>query len=189
MRTPKEFWDESVRRSAHAIPSLRSVFEGPWRACRTFLAMLPEGGRVLDFGCGLGRNALALARLGYRGAVADISREALNLCRERASSEDLNLETCCYECGSIDAETGSFDAILAWSVLDHMTLWEADFVTREFTRIARPGAVLLCSFDGEEDPGPSPYEMLPDGTRYTGGERETREERSGCNRHRPGLLL
>lgn len=175
MRTPREFWDESVRRAAGAGgPARPSVFEGPRQACRIFLAMLPEGGRVLDFGCGLGRNALALARLGYRVAVADISGEAVRLCQERASREGLRLESCSYEWGNVGAETESFDGVLAWSVLDHMTLFEARLVVREFVRITRPGGVLLCSFDGEEeDQWAPPHEVLADGTiRYTGGERE-----------------
>jgi len=152
LRTPREFWDESVRRAARASgPARPSVFEGPRQAPRTFLAMLPEGGRVLDFGCGLGRNGLVLARLGYRVAVADISAEAVRLCEERAAREGLSLERCGYEWGSIGAETESFDGVLAWSVLDHMTLFEARLVAREFARITRPGGVLLCSFDGEEE--------------------------------------
>ncbi|MDI6824220.1 MAG: class I SAM-dependent methyltransferase [Bacillota bacterium] len=175
MRTPREFWDESVRRAAGAGGSPRpSVFEGSRQASRTFLAMLPEGRQILDFGCGLGRNALALARLGYRVAVADISAEAVRLCRERASREGLSLQRCSYEWGSIGADTESFDGVLAWSVLDHMTLFEGRLVVREFARITRPGGVLLCSFDGEEEgQGILPHEVLADGTiRYTGGERE-----------------
>jgi len=75
--------------------------------------------------------------------------------------------------GAIDAEPQSFEGVLAWSVLDHMTLLEAKVVAREFTRISRPGGLLLCSFDGEEDQADAPHQVLADGTiRYTGGEQD-----------------
>ncbi|MEW6546704.1 MAG: class I SAM-dependent methyltransferase [Bacillota bacterium] len=114
VRTPREFWEESVRRAVHASgPARPSVFEGPRRAPRSFLALLPKGGHVLDFGCGLGRNALALARLGYRVTVTDISAEAVRLCEQRARREGLRVERCAYEWGAIDAEAQSFEGVLA----------------------------------------------------------------------------
>ncbi|GGD73959.1 class I SAM-dependent methyltransferase [Paenibacillus nasutitermitis] len=44
---------------------------------------LPEGARVLDIGCGMGRHALALANLGYRVTGVDLSEALLEEAREQ----------------------------------------------------------------------------------------------------------
>ena len=46
---------------------------------------LPPGARVLDVGCGPGRHALALARLGFEVVGVDISERFVALAREGAS--------------------------------------------------------------------------------------------------------
>lgn len=150
-----------------------SVFDGECAVLAAFLSVLPEKANILDFGCGAGRNALYLARLGHEVTVSDLSRKAMTICETRAKAEGLRVEVCAYTQGKIDANNGTFDAILAWSVLDHMTLHEMRRVVRELSRVAREGAVLLCSFDPEEDPHyfDCPYEVLGDGTfRYVGRE-------------------
>lgn len=42
---------------------------------RPFLALLPAGGRILDAGCGAGRDAKAFARLGHKVDAFDASSE------------------------------------------------------------------------------------------------------------------
>ena len=48
------------------------------------LLQLPQGARVLDVGCGPGRHAVELARLGYAVTGIDISRRFLDVAAERA---------------------------------------------------------------------------------------------------------
>jgi SAM-dependent methyltransferase len=72
--------------------------------------------RVLDLGCGNGRNLILLARYGMRGTGYDISDEAVKIARK--NSGDLAVE---YEARSI---AGSFEKIPDGSqtiVLDMMT--------------------------------------------------------------------
>lgn len=48
-------------------------------------------GRALDVACGAGRNALLLAKAGYRVDAIDISRVGLELARHRAETLGLNI--------------------------------------------------------------------------------------------------
>lgn len=50
-----------------------------------FLGHVPDGGDVLDAGCGSGRDARAFADAGYRVVAFDASREMVRLAREHTS--------------------------------------------------------------------------------------------------------
>lgn len=56
------------------------------------LARLPEGGRVLDVGCGNGRHTLALARRGYTVTALDLSARRLRRVSQVAEAEGLQVE-------------------------------------------------------------------------------------------------
>ena len=68
----------------------------------------------------------------------------------------------------------SFDAVFCNSVVDHMTLTEAERAIGEMERIAAPGGLIYLSFDLlDEDDWALPHDLLPDGSlRYTQGRRE-----------------
>ena len=81
--TDAEWYDRSINWSARLnreIPVLTEVF-GP-----------PENGRVLDAGCGTGRQALALAERGYSVVGADINDEMLIVARRHAKEAAAELE-------------------------------------------------------------------------------------------------
>lgn len=91
-----------------------------------FLEMLPERGRVLDAGCGSGRDTLAFQRAGYQVAAFDGSPELANLASEHTGvavcvADFLNLS----EATPLGVPTGvRFDGIWACASLLHVA--EAD---------------------------------------------------------------
>lgn len=99
----RERWNERYRSGAYADRRHPSALLEAWLPRVT-----PPGrpGRALDLACGLGRNALALARTGWRVDAVDISDVALDLLATRAQSEGLPIR-----CRQIDIElTGSAGA-------------------------------------------------------------------------------
>lgn len=79
------------------------------------LLELQPGMRVLDVGCGPGRHALALARLGYDVVGVDISATFVDLARQAADAEGLG-ERARFEVADARdagawAALGSFDAV------------------------------------------------------------------------------
>jgi cyclopropane fatty-acyl-phospholipid synthase-like methyltransferase len=74
------------------------------------LALEPEA-RVLDLACGHGRITLALARRGYRMTGLDLSPRSLELAREAAAQEGLEVDWVHADMREIPAGAG-FDAIV-----------------------------------------------------------------------------
>jgi SAM-dependent methyltransferase len=172
-----EFWERCIRETLEGPPPEKwreSVFDAGNEVALAFLARLPTGGDVLDFGCGLGRNALALARRGFHVLAADVVGVAVRFCEERAYSEGLDdLHSVGYDGRELELPNKSVDGILAWSCLDHVTLDHAEELAEELGRVARPGALLLLSFDEDKRDDPdSKSRVLPDGThQYYEGRR------------------
>ena len=187
------FWERIIDNAIeNGVPETRrkSIFDGEQPMADRFVEELPAGARVLDFGCGLGRNALPLARLGFSVIACDVAEAGARFTRVRAGEEGLNVEVAVCGDDSIDLPERSVDGILAWSVLDHMTLADATSIAAEFARVARQGALVLVSIDEDMSKDPeSVAEVLPDGThRYTGGKREGMLFRPYTNEELLGLF-
>ena len=78
-----------------------------------------------------------------------------------------------YDGSEIGLPDRAVDAGVAWSCLDHVTLDWATELAGELARVARPGALLLVSFDEDKSDDPeSTSEILEDGTHhYIAGRR------------------
>jgi 2-polyprenyl-3-methyl-5-hydroxy-6-metoxy-1,4-benzoquinol methylase len=93
--------------------------------------------RLLDFGCGSGRFAIAMANAGWEVAVIDPSIDAI------ASIDDDRIDAVHGSLPNSKFEPQQFDVITAWHVLEHLH----DPVTcmDEFFRLLRPGGSLFLA--------------------------------------------
>jgi ubiquinone/menaquinone biosynthesis C-methylase UbiE len=103
-----------------------------------------EGGAALDFGCGLGRTARALARRFGSCVGVDISEEMVRRARELNASQE-NLEFVVNRSDDLSAfEDGSFDLVYSSIVLQHMPSQAAALgYVKELARVLRPGGLLV----------------------------------------------
>jgi 2-polyprenyl-3-methyl-5-hydroxy-6-metoxy-1,4-benzoquinol methylase len=69
-----------------------NLFGVPYPELIEFFAEYPRKGKVLDLGCGQGRDAIALARLGYSVTGIDNSRVGIDQMNEIGQKEKLNLD-------------------------------------------------------------------------------------------------
>ena len=72
-------WDQRYREGAYQTRQHPSAF------LEQCARSLPPPGRALDLACGIGRNAMFLAGLGFAVDAVDISREALAIASARAA--------------------------------------------------------------------------------------------------------
>ena len=68
------------------------------------------GSRILDIGCGAGREALGLARLGYRVVGIDVAPRMIEAARANAEREGLEIVFRVQSATELDEPPGSFDA-------------------------------------------------------------------------------
>ncbi len=81
-----------------------NYFGAPYPALMAFFAEQPTAASILDLGCGQGRNAIALAQLGFAVTGIDSSKVGIEQMARMAQDRQLNVE-------GIVADIHAFDAI------------------------------------------------------------------------------
>ncbi|MDB5035946.1 MAG: Methyltransferase type 11 [Chlorobi bacterium] len=135
---------------------------------------IPPGSRLLDAGCGGGRNLVYFLRNGYDVSGIDASPAAVAAVRALAGRLAPALPPENFRNETVERTTfadASFDVVLSVAVL-HFAANESGFraMLREMWRLLRPGGVLFCriaSLTGMDERavpiGDGRYH-LPDGT-------------------------
>ncbi len=109
-----------------------------WRS--KFIALLPCGGRVLDAGCGSGRDSKAFIQEGFSVIAFDASRKMCKLASEYLSQEVWQMK---FEEMSFCDE---FDGVWACASLLHVPPQEMDSVLTRISKALQLNGVLYASF-------------------------------------------
>ena len=105
-----------------------------------FLREIPEGGAILDAGCGSGRDSLAFLRRGYRVVSIDASREMVDFATKQTGQQALRLTF-----DEIDF-ADEFDGIWACGSLVHVARRDLHTVFTRFSLALKPNGVIYLSF-------------------------------------------
>ena len=98
-------------------------------------------GRAIDLGCGTGRNALWLARLGWMVTGVDASRVGLDMAAEQATSEGLTLHTVQADLLDFEPDASAFDLVVVANI--HLMPQQRDVFFARAAEAVAPGGHLF----------------------------------------------
>ncbi len=156
MRKQQQVWKEEHKNS-QAIPSLAEA--EPSGMIVEFVELLKSkgitSGKVIDIGCGKGRNSVYLARQGFEVFAADYIKEALEKAKELATANKLENKIHFIN-SEIDKpwpfEDNFFDiAVDCFSSIDIETKDGREVYRKEMLRTLKSGGLVLVSVVSSED--------------------------------------
>ena len=126
-----------------------NLFGEPYPELIAFFTEYPRKGKVLDIGCGQGRDAIALARLGFSVTGIDNSKIGIDQMNQIGQKEDLNLVGQVGDIYNFNRFT-EFDIVL----LDSMFHFarkdkenEISLINRIVSEIRKGSLVVVCIQD------------------------------------------
>jgi SAM-dependent methyltransferase len=145
------------RTLAHYARNADAFREGTWDhdVSQNYAAMFDalgarQGLRILDFGCGPGRDLVAFRALGHAPVGLDGCKEFVDSARMRSGCEVIHQNF--FELSLPDH---AFDAVFANAALFHVPRLLLPRVLAELSRVLVPNGVLFCSnpraFDMEQE--------------------------------------
>ena len=131
----------------YADEFIASTFEVDMESLyQPFLAELPEGARILDVGCGSGRDTLAFKNKGYQVDAIDYSEELVKKAT-RLTGIPIKLKSF-YEVDDYEA----YDGIWACASLLHCERSRLAGVLEKMVQALKPNGVIYMSFKyGDSD--------------------------------------
>ncbi|MCX5598435.1 class I SAM-dependent methyltransferase [Streptomyces phaeochromogenes] len=140
-----------------AIHPLRHVSEEAyWDSGKTQADMLasviPDGAKVMDFGCGDGRVAIPMVALGYEVTAVDSSQRMLDRLRERAITISAIAQA---DADGIAGHLGRrrMDAIYSLAVLIHHSYADCLHIIGKLRAATKLGGILVLDWPVSEQPG------------------------------------
>ena len=145
-------WDQA---DPAAIHPLRRISEDAyWQSGKTQASMLadviPDGAKVMDFGCGDGRVAIPLAGLGYEVTAVDASQRMLNRLTQHAP----DMATVQADADELAAHLGrrKMDAIYSLAVLIHHSYTDCLHIIGRLRAATKLGGFLILDWPVSDQP-------------------------------------
>lgn len=157
-----EDWEGSVEAQGAALDALIRGFRGA------------PGDRVLDVACGIGTQALGLARRGYALTASDVSTGAVARARREAAARGLSIDFSVADMRLAHDHHGSgFDGVLcADNALAHLLAEDEVVATlRQFHDCLRPGGLCILSVRDHAGAEGRGTQVKLHGVRYRGSTR------------------
>lgn len=124
--------------------------------------------RVLDWGCGAGRNLAYLARAGFEATGMDPSERGIEAARQLLESEGLHAVLEVAEPGQIPVEDESCDAVISLYAIEHGVREEVKKSVDELHRVLKSGGLSLVTMSSYADSMKDAADMVAPGTYVPG---------------------
>jgi tellurite methyltransferase len=144
------FWEESYKR-----PGKLDTFGGgkPNITVEKIASQLPASTRILDLGCGEGRNAIYLAGLGFKVTAFDISLAGIGKLLQTAEHKHLTIDASVADMREYEFPH-RFDLIICNGCLHLITREESKGVIRRMKEATEPGGLNIVGVFTDTLPEP-----------------------------------
>ena len=136
---------ETVRQTFEAIAEhFDKTRYKPWPETVEYVESLPERSRVLDIGCGNGRNMILPRRLGHEVVGIDFSMNLLKIAQEKLEMRELDEETHLLggDAAIMPLKDDTFDSALYIATLHHIPSEEDRLNSlKDLKRCLKPGGM------------------------------------------------
>ncbi len=142
---------KKIVRDAYESSEVIACYEGDiglWKSEEMLIRhYFPQGGKLLDLGCGAGRTSIPLAQMGFEVVGIDISPSMLKVAMLQASQHNLKIDFQEMDAMSLKFADGTFDcALYSFNGLDHIPGYGGKLeALREVLRVLKPGALFVFS--------------------------------------------
>ncbi|ANE45221.1 methyltransferase [Paenibacillus swuensis] len=118
LRDPKEFWERFYVDREKDVPFFRVA--GPDENLVEYFSNGLMPGRVLEMGCGPGRNAIYMAQQGCKVDAIDLSENAIQWAKERSREAAIEIDFHCESVFDFSFNPNSYDFIYDCGLLHHL---------------------------------------------------------------------
>lgn len=110
----------------------------------------PQNARILDVGCGMGREAFNLYDIGFNITAIDISEKAIKGAKKLAAESNRNITFLLTDGINLPFDDNSFDVVIIWNQTFGLIYNESNQVAflKECKRVLRDNGII--SFSGHE---------------------------------------
>lgn len=126
----KTYWDKKYNNEEYVFGKTPAKF------LSQNYSYIPEGSRVLDMGMGEGRNAVFLARKGYKVTGVDISSVAVNKAQLLAREFGVRINTVVASLNNYKIPKNSLDAVICFYYVDRS-------LNKRMMEWLKPGGILV----------------------------------------------
>lgn len=127
----------------------KNFFGKPYPELVDFFRQYEPKGKLLDLGCGQGRNSIPLAKMGYSVTGIDNSNIGINQMLENANKLNLEISALTSDFHEFD-QYGNYDIVLLDSIFHFYKgdlQSETGLITKIIHKIKKNGLVCLCIQD------------------------------------------
>ncbi|WP_305453055.1 class I SAM-dependent methyltransferase [Bacillus mycoides] len=150
LREPNQFWDDFYSNREKEIPFFTNKPDE--NLVSYFEKKLLNSGKVLELGCGPGRNAIYFAENGCLVDAVDLSKESIHWAIERAKEKNVNVNFIHDNIFDLQIEEGTYDIVYDSGCFHHIAPHRRMSYINLVKKALKPGGyfAITCFVQGGE---------------------------------------
>ncbi|QWI72508.1 class I SAM-dependent methyltransferase [Bacillus mycoides] len=150
LREPTQFWDDFYSNREKEIPFFTNKPDE--NLVSYFEKKLLNSGKVLELGCGPGRNAIYFSENGCLVDAVDLSKESIHWATERAKEKNVNVNFIHDNIFDLQIEEGTYDIVYDSGCFHHIAPHRRMGYINLVKKALKPGGyfAITCFVQGGE---------------------------------------